>query len=252
MTRGLDLDDPATTQRRRAIINQKRFLKLIYEEWYTLIADRIPAGPGAVLELGSGAGFLREKIPGLITSELVSCSNCLAVLDGQVLPFRDGSLRAIVMTNVLHHIPSTSAFIREAARCLMPGGAIVAIEPWVSNWSRMVYRNLHHEFFDPEKASWEFSGKGPLSASNGALPWIVFQRDRERFEADFPEFRLRATEGLMPFRYLICGGISMRGFMPAFTFPFWRSLERSMQRWMPRWAMFALIVVERRHHAVPY
>ena len=247
LTRGLDLDDPATTQLRRTIVKDKRFLKLIYEEWYALIADRIPPGPGAVLELGSGAGFLRVFIPGLITSEVFSCSNCRVVLDGQALPFRDGSLRAIMMTNVLHHIPSTSRFIREAARCLAPGGTIVAIEPWVSSWSRIVYQSLHHEVFDPEKTEWEVSGQGPLSAANGALPWTMFERDRERFEADFPEFRLLTTQGLMPFRYLVSGGISMRSLMPAVTFPLWRGLERAMRRWMPHWAMFALIVVERRY-----
>jgi 2-polyprenyl-3-methyl-5-hydroxy-6-metoxy-1,4-benzoquinol methylase len=48
------------------------------------------------------------------------------------------SLRGIVMTNVLHHIPDARAFLKEAARCLHPGGVIAMIEPWVSPWSRLI------------------------------------------------------------------------------------------------------------------
>jgi len=44
----------------------------------------------------------------------------------------DGSLRAIVMTDVLHHIPNVESFFAEAARCVRPGGVIVMIEPWLT------------------------------------------------------------------------------------------------------------------------
>ena len=40
--------------------------------------------------------------------------------------------------------------------------------------SRVIYGALHHEPFRPDAADWKISGKGPLSAANGALPWILF------------------------------------------------------------------------------
>ena len=246
LTRNLDLDDPATTHIRRSIIAGKPFLRNIYVEWYGKISDNLPAVSGKVLELGSGAGFLNEFVPDLIPSEIFVCPGIGLVLDGQKLPFADGSLRAITMTNVLHHIPSAQAFFEEAVRCLKPGGRIIMIEPWVSSWSRMVYSKLHHEPFDTESKDWVFSGDGPLSAANGALPWIVFERDRKRFESEFPGVRIRSVEGLMPFRYLVCGGISMRSLMPGFTFRFWRGLEAAMRPVMRNWAMFALIAIEKR------
>lgn len=244
LTRGLDLDDPATTHIRKEIIAQKPFLRMVYDEWYTAIQKSLPDKPGEVLELGSGAGFLDRFVPGLITSEIFSCPGISLVLDGQKLPFRDGSLRGITMSNVLHHIPHARAFFREAARTLRPGGRIVMIEPWVSSWSKLIYKTLHHEPFDPENKEWAFTGEGPLSAANGALPWIVLERDRKQFEAEFPELRVHSIRGLMPFRYLICGGISMRNLMPAFTFPLWKGIESAVS--MKSWAMFALIVIERR------
>ena len=70
LTRGMDIDDPRTTQLRLRIVRSKRFLRKIYEEWYRDIVAALPPCDGQVLELGSGAGFLSEFIPGLITSEI--------------------------------------------------------------------------------------------------------------------------------------------------------------------------------------
>lgn len=245
LTRDLDLDDPKTTELRRLIVAQKPFLRGIYNEWYGNISRSLPELPGKVLELGSGAGYLNEALPGLIASDVFVCSGIDVVLDGQLLPFGDRSLRAITMINVLHHLPDSAAFFREAARCLKPGGRVVAVEPWVSAWSRLVYTKLHHEPFDTESEDWGFRGEGPLSAANGALPWIVLKRDRQRFESQFPELRIQAIEETMPFRYLVSGGISMRCPVPQFTFPLWRALETTMKPVMRDWAMFALIVIEK-------
>jgi len=245
LTRRLDLDDPATTHLRRVIVAQKPFLRKIYAEWYGQISRNLPAGPGNVLELGSGAGFLQEFVPGLIASDIFPCPGIGLALDGQVLPFRDASLRGIAMTNVLHHVPDVRLLFGEAVRCLRPGGRLVAIEPWVSSWSRIVYTRLHHEPFDTGSMEWKFSGKGPLSDANGALPWIVLERDRKQFESEFPALRINSIRGIMPFRYLVSGGISMRSLVPGFTFPLWRGLETAMETRMRNWAMFALIVIER-------
>jgi SAM-dependent methyltransferase len=246
LTRGLAVDDPRTTEQRRKIIQTKRFLKLIYEEWYASIADAVPSGPGEVLEIGSGAGFLAEFIPGLITSEILLCRGVRVVLDGSRLPFHDGSLKAIVMTNVLHHLPAPREFFAEASRCIRPGGVIVMIEPWVSPWSRIVYRHLHHEPFMPDAKDWSVPVGGPLSGANGALPWILFKRDRTQFEAEFPTWEIGRVEGGMPFRYLVSGGVSLRSLMPHVTFSSWRSLERLLRPWMKAWAMFARITLVRR------
>ena len=100
LTRGMDLDDPATTEARREIVRSKPFLRRIYLEWYGLIRASLPSGPGAVLEIGSGAGFLREIVPEAIASEVFPCSGVQLVLDARDLPFADNSLRAIAMVDV--------------------------------------------------------------------------------------------------------------------------------------------------------
>jgi hypothetical protein len=245
LTRGMDLNDPQTTVLRRRIIREKRFSRLLYEEWYTSLAMKLPAEKGPVLEIGSGAGFMSEHVPNLITSEAFFIPDVDVVLNGMQLPFGDKMLGSIVMTNVLHHIPNVRRFLGEAARCVCSGGAIVMIEPWVTPWSRLIYKHLHHEPFMPAAEDWTLSVDGPLSGSNGALPWILFARDTEQFKLEFPEWQLRTVRPLMPFRYLVSGGVSMRSLMPGWTFGWWRGLEKVTQPWLNTLAMFAEIVLER-------
>jgi len=245
LTRGLDLDAPETTALRRRIIREKRFLRRLYEEWYRDIAESLPQGPGAVVELGAGAGFLEEQVPELIKSDLLVVPGIHLAADGTALPFADGSLRAIVMTNLLHHVRDTRRFLHAAARCVRPGGVLSMIEPWVSPWSRLVYTRLHHEPFDHRQLDWSLPPGGPLSQANGALPWIVFHRDRSRLEREHPEWRLQSVRPMMPFRYLLSGGVSLRSLSPGWSFPAWTLLERILGPAMPGLAMFAGIVLRR-------
>lgn len=249
-TRGLCVDDPHTTMARRDILRSKPFLQKVYREWYERILKALPRSEGRVLELGSGAAFLRELLPSLLTSEIVAWEGVSLVTDGRSLPFRPGSLRGIVMTNVFHHLPDPRAFLREASRSVRPGGVVAMIEPWVTAWSRFVYRYIHSEPFVPTAEEWEFPSSGPLSGANGALPWIVFERDRLRFEQEFPEWSIERVEPLMPVRYLLAGGLAFRGLMPGFSFDFWRLAEKAASPIMGRVAMFALIVLRRQAAAV--
>lgn len=242
LTAGLQVDDPATTELRKRIILSKPFLRAIYDEWYTALAKEVPPGNGAILELGSGAGYCSRFIPGVITSEVFFCPTVQLVADAQRLPFPDGSLRAIVFTDVLHHMPDACRFLAEASRCLRDGGKILMIEPWVSAWSRFVYTRFHHEPFRPDAQDWSFDSAGPLSSANGALPWIVFARDRERFETEFPQLVIEEVRPFMPFRYLLSGGVSMRSLMPRFSHAAWARTERMLGSQM---AMFAFVSVRR-------
>jgi SAM-dependent methyltransferase len=166
-----------------------------------------------------------------------------------VRPFAGGSLRALVLTNLLHHVEDPARCLAEAARCVRPGGVFSAIEPWVTPWSRLVYRRLHHEPFDPEAPRWRRAPGGPLSAANGALPWILFRRDLGRFESELPQWRLERVLPMMPFRYLLSGGVSMRSLAPGWSFGAWTGLERLLAPAMGSLAMFAHIVLRRT--AVP-
>lgn len=246
LTASVDLDDPATTALRTRIIAAKPFLKAIYDEWYGMLAAALPPGEGRVLEVGSGAGYCSQFIAEMIPSERFVCPGVQVVLDGQRMPFARGSLRAIVMTNVLHHLPEVSCFFAEASRCLRAGGKILMIEPWVTAWSKFVYAHLHHEPFHPEASDWSFASDGVLSGANVALPWIVFVRDRHQFASRFPELSVDCIRPFMPFRYLVSGGVGMRSLMPSFTHVAWAGVERLLASQMGHLGMFAFLSLRRQ------
>ena len=149
LTRGHDLDSPETTQLRKRIIQEKPFLRKIYVEWYqTLLAEVGASEPGSrILELGSGAGFLEDFSPNVITSDLILVDDLDLIMDAQRPPFTPGSLSAMLMTNVLHHIPDPVALFTAASRSIRPGGKIAMIEPWITPWANFVYRRLHRLLF---------------------------------------------------------------------------------------------------------
>ena len=246
LTRGLDIDDPATTRLRQRIVREKGLLRQIYAEWYHGIVTALPSGPGKVLELGAGGGFMRDILPNVVTSERFLGPEVSLVLDGLRLPFAAQSLRGIVMTNVLHHLPDPRLFFAEATRCVRGDGVIAMIEPWVTPWSRFIYRRFHHEPFEPGARSWNGAESGPLSSANGAIPWILFNRDRRIFEREFPEWHIEQVTPTMPIVYVLSGGVSLRSFLPGWSYGPIRGLERALGGWNRRLAMFALIVLRRR------
>jgi len=242
LTRGMSVDDPATTRLRREIIRSKPFLAAIYREWYELLLKALP-DEGLVLEVGSGAGFFGEMSSRIITSEVFELPGIDVLLDGTSLPFEQAELSGIAMTDVLHHIPDVRVFFAEATRCVRPGGRMVMVEPWRTPWSERVYRNLHPEPFEPD-AGWLIPETGPLSGANGALPWILFNRDRAQFEADYPQWSIASITPIMPFTYLLSGGVSLRSLMPGWSYSLCRKLENRLDP--NRWAMFAMIELERK------
>lgn len=245
LMRDADIDDPRTAELRRRLIREKPFLRRIYQEWCEQLIAALPPGQGAILEVGSGTGLLHEYLPEIITSDVVWHSAVDVVLDGTTMPIADRSLRAIVLLDALHHLAEPRRFFAEATRCIHPGGVIVMIEPWVTAWSKLIYGKLHHEPFRPESQAWEFPSTGPMSGANGALPWILFERDRAQFVREFPEWQIHEIKIQMPFRYMLSGGVSMRSLTPNWTFPIWRGIEHTLQPSMRYLGMFALITLKR-------
>jgi len=240
MRQSPSLDNPQTTAARQLLLKRTGYLRSLYECWYQQIIACLPDMPGQTLELGSGGGFLAERIPGLRTSDVMPIPGVELTVDARELPFETGSLRAIVGTNVLHHVPNIERFLAEAQRVLNNRGRLVFIEPWPTPLSRWVYAHLHHEPFEIDR-DWSIPEGGPLTAANGALPWIVFERDRIQLAREFPHLAVVRTRPLMPFAYLLSGGIGRAWPLPSVMFRIARTLEAPLDRL----GLFALIVIER-------
>jgi SAM-dependent methyltransferase len=242
-----ELNDREATLENKRVIRSKHFLEQLYRDFYQRFARGIPGGlmGKTVVELGSGGGFLEELVPHVVTSDVLELPEVDYCFSGLDMPFEDASVDAFVMLNVFHHIPDVVPFLDELQRCLHVGGRVVMIEPANTLWARTIYRTFHDEPFDPQGA-WGFPNSDrPLSDANIALPWIVFRRDRDRFDRDHPGLRVVTIEQHTPFRYLLSGGLTLRQLVPSFVFGPVSQFERLLTPLSGWLGMFQTIVLER-------
>lgn len=240
-----DLDDPATTVLHAEIVQKKAFLRRLYVDFYLELRRNVPDYANKVLvELSSGGGFMKEVIGNVITSDILELPHVDKVFSVLEMPFEEQSVDGFLMIDVLHHIVEPRAFFQEALRCLKPSGRIVMIEPANTLWSRFIYKNFHHERFETT-ASWELEKAGPLSEANGAIPWIIFSRDRKIFEDEFPSLRVLEVKNHTPIRYLLSGGLTLRQLVPSFCYPIVKGMEFVLTPLNNVLGMFETIVLEK-------
>jgi len=245
---GVTLDDPGRYDEIRRILGKKKFLRRLYRESYQKFAECLSRCPreGIALELGSGAGFVKEVVPEMTTSDVIPYPGVDRILNAAALPFADGSLRGIFMLNVFHHLPDAGKFLTEAQRCLRPGGRVFMVDQhlgWISTW---ILKYGGHEPFSPESEEWSFDSSGPVSGANGALAWIVFRRDIERFSKLCPTLRLERYEPHTPLRYWISGGLKFWALTPGWSFGMMTSVDRVLTRIHPDLGSFVDIELVKR------
>jgi SAM-dependent methyltransferase len=219
LARNIDLDSPIATSVHRRLIREKAFLHRLYVHYYAQFDRAISRAPqgGLVIEIGAGGGFFREMRPAVRTMDLRPGAEVDVAGSAQAMPFRTGSASAILMLNVLHHLPDARALFRECERVLKPGGRVCLIEPYAGPLSRRLIKPLHHEPWD-EAAGWSLPAGGPLTAANMALPSIIFMRDRAQYDAEFPQLPVVRIELHTMLLYLVSGGVSMRALAPPVLF----------------------------------
>src|SRR6185436_13773634 len=204
---GVMLDDPGRYDEIRRILSRKRFLRRLYRESYQKFAEclsRCP-GEGIALELGSGAGFVKEVVPEMTTSDVIAYPGVDRILNAADMPFGDERL----------------------------GGRILMVDQhlgWISTW---ILKYGGHEPFSPGSAEWSFDSSGPLSGANGALAWIVFRRDVEKFGKLCPFLRLERYEPHTPLRYWISGGLKVWSLTPGWSFGTMTWVDRVLTRIHP-------------------
>ena len=239
------IDSPERTIIHGKIIKSKYSLFNLYVKWYKKIKELIKyQEDGVYIELGSGSGFIKEIMPSVQTSDILKLPNVDLNLDACKLPFPDNSIDGIILIDTFHHIPNVEAFLNESQRVLKEGGYIVMSEPYNSSWGKFVYSNFHHEPFDT-KANWTLDLNGPLSSANGALPWIVFERDSSTFSSKYPNLEIDYIEYHTPISYLISGGLSYKELFPNFIYKAILSIENKISnKWF---SMFVYYRIKKAH-----
>lgn len=214
-----DFDGAEVAYIHREIFKKKKSLGILYKEYCRPFLESAMCAPkdARMLEIGSGASPLKESIPTLICTDLFACPWLDLASSAYALPFKDKSLDRIFLMFVCHHLGRAEQFLDEAYRCLKPGGKMVIIDPAITMFSKFYYKYFHVDRMDVQAKEWGFDGKGRLSDSNIALAWIIFFRDRERFNKLYPEFVIERIEYNTCLAFLFTGGLRIRQLLPAST-----------------------------------
>jgi SAM-dependent methyltransferase len=214
----------------RNLIESKPLIKRCYDLWYRLLmrdADSVRGGQ-KIVELGSGLSYIKQIRPDVITSD-VTPGLADMVIDGRELPFPDASVKALLLTHVFHHIPDVARFFREASRVLVPGGVISIVDIPHTPFARFFFTKFHPEPYNDKAAEWSFPEGHSMLDSNQALSWIVFFRDSQEFQRQFPALHVEQTRYLPWLSYLLSGGVNLRSFIPRPLAPLFVALDRILK-----------------------
>ena len=150
-----------------------RYRELFERHWWwrarervildALEAHRPAAGYRAMLDIGCGDGLFFDRllsIPGVSLVEGIEPAEALVSPDGPhraritVAPFDDGFIphrqySAILMLDVLEHLPAPADALRQALSLLEPGGVLLATVPaFMALWTRHDQLNHHYTRYD--------------------------------------------------------------------------------------------------------
>jgi SAM-dependent methyltransferase len=191
------------------LIKRDVYLYALYQRAFSSIKSQLPKESPVIVEIGAGNGISSEFIPNVILTDISYDDSLNAVCDSVALPFKSGSIDAIILHNAFHHIPQIESFLLDAHRVLRIGGRIVIFEPYWGRLAKFVYQYLHQEKFDSKTKSWSFHSTSPWD-SNQALSFLLLRRDRIQFDRKFSFFDIAEHEVLIGPSFLLSGGVSRR------------------------------------------
>jgi SAM-dependent methyltransferase len=232
----------------RAAWEARPAVRSLYQDWHSMIVERLASVPGETVELGAGFGAFPEHHPAAVATDILPTPWTQRTVDAESLPFEDRSVANLVMTDVIHHLPHPPRLFAEAERALRPGGRLIAVEPYCSPISGFAYRHFHCEGADPDVdpfAERPLSGPDPLDANN-ALVTLIFWRGLERFRALWPELRVAERRRFALLAYPLSGGLEGRRLAPDLVVRGLARIEPLLAPLAPLAAFRCLIVLERR------
>ncbi len=113
--------------------------------------------------------------------------------DGAHLPVRSGSVRTVLSTEVLEHVPDPRALVQEMARVLEPGGKLLLTVPFIqplhelpSDYFRFTPSSLERFVVDAGLEVVSIRPRGNFATANGAMlsQWLIRSIGARRRQSD--------------------------------------------------------------------
>jgi len=157
----------------------------LVEEWLLNTVKK-----GTILDFGCGKGVvmrrfsqrgwdaigLEPQLDDLKSAKMFGEVVCGA---GERLPFADGTLDAVISSNVLHHMANPQEGLQEIHRCLKAGGYLLLVETVENNPSIRLARNIHPYYEEmPVKSRYRMEELRTLIIKNN---FVIVEEDAGGF-----------------------------------------------------------------------
>ncbi len=234
------------------VLYEKPMMRNVFSEFYNacIQLDKHCFSPtkGKQIEIGAGVSFFKKKYPEIISTDIKKAENLDMIVDAQHMPFENNSVRAVYGINCFHHLSNPQLFFNELERVLTKGGGCILIEPYYGVVAKRFYKKIFDtETFDMNQKEWNNESLGFMNGANQALSYIVFKRDKKKFEERYPNLEIVMQKPLNNYmRYVLSGGLNFRQLLPSFFSPVIKGVEFLF---IPLNAIFALhhiIVIKKR------
>lgn len=248
----IDIDSPQRITTHKEILKSKRMIREVFHEFHEIfdsIDKKYFSGDGLRFEIGAGSSPIKDSYPDVLATDIVPGEGIDRVIDASNMDIADSSLRVVFAQNMFHHLPNPSRFFAELDRVLIVGGGAVFIEPYYGVLASAVFKRISkYEHFNKLQASWVSSESNPMSGANQALSYIVFIRDREKFEKDHPSLEIVEIAPINNYlRYLLSGGINFIQLVPNFLIPLLKGIEKILIPINKILALHYLVIIRKKY-----
>ncbi len=246
-----------TTSKHFDILNQnermwqkKKTLRLIYREFYKLLAHYIVRFPNCdIVELGSGSGNIKDVIADCTRTDIFRASGIDRIENAYELTFPDSSVSSLIMFDVFHHLKYPGTALAESSRVLKKKGRLIIFEPCLSILGLIVYGLLHTEPMGLFKKIQWFA-ESPVSiddseyyAAQGNASRVFL---RKNYASRLREWRVLATRHVASISYVATGGYSKPQLYPPSAYAAMRLIDRLCNPLPALFGTRLLIVLEKR------
>ena len=245
---GIDLHQDLI-QKNSEYWNQKPLLRILYGDFYHLIAQNLSSLPDRkIVELGSGLGNIREVIPNCLRTDLFPNPWIDQIENAYQLSFADESVSDLILTDVFHHLKYPGTALKEFSRVLRKGGRVILLEPCISALGLLVYGVFHDEpiaitkhieWYAPD--GWSPENVDYYAAQGNATRIFV----GDRFGSQLRDWKNIKTRRLAAIAYAASGGFSKPQLYPTSFLPLIKTLEKVLDLVPALFATRLLAILEK-------
>jgi SAM-dependent methyltransferase len=231
----------------------KPLLQKIYDDFYALIFSQINNKlNGKIVELGSGIGNMKEKIPECITTDIFPNPWIDQTENAYHLSFENNSVSNIILFDVFHHLEFPGEAFKEFDRVIMPGGRVIIFDPGMGFWGLLAYGLFHHEpLFLFNKIEWNAPAnvniaETPYYAAQGNASRIFCYRKRKYLKKYLDNWIVKKVNNMSALSYVGSGGYKHRQLYPTKMYKFIRRFDKVFDFISFLFASRIMIVLEKK------